>query len=69
MENCVGVTNLEYVAPLSQQPGLNPYLAFLTVYSNNPVGDEVSFQIWDAEPGVLYGARLDSLGGETNGRI
>lgn len=59
-----GFTNMEYVAPLAQQSGVNPYLAFLTVYSNVPVGEEVSFQIWDATPGILYGARIDSLGGE-----
>lgn len=58
-----GFANIEYLAPLAQQPSVNPYLAFITVYSNTPQGDEVTFRAWDAAPGIMYGARRFQIDG------
>jgi uncharacterized protein YxeA len=45
-----GVAQVEYV------PEIEQYLAFLTIYSNNLVGETVTFQIWDARECTLYGS-------------
>lgn len=50
-----GVANVEYV------PEIQKYLAFLTIYSNNLVGETVTFQIWDARECTLYGSTDESF--------
>lgn len=47
---CRGVANIAYV------PNLNVYAAFLTVYGNQPFGEELEFRFWDAYPGTEYQA-------------
>ncbi|MEQ8707191.1 MAG: LamG-like jellyroll fold domain-containing protein [Phaeodactylibacter sp.] len=50
-----GVAAVEYV------PEIQKYLAFLTIYSNNLVGETVTFQIWDARECTLYGSTDESF--------
>lgn len=50
-----GVANVEYV------PEIQKYLAFLTIYSNNLVGETITFQIWDARECTLYGSTDESF--------
>ncbi|WP_282776333.1 LamG-like jellyroll fold domain-containing protein, partial [Phaeodactylibacter xiamenensis] len=50
-----GVAAVEYVAEIDK------YLAFLTIYSNNLVGETVTFQIWDARECTLYGSTNESF--------
>jgi len=50
-----GVAEVEYV------PEIDKYLAFLTIYSNNLVGETVTFQIWDARECTLYGSTDESF--------
>ncbi|KGE89268.1 LamG-like jellyroll fold domain-containing protein [Phaeodactylibacter xiamenensis] len=50
-----GVAAVEYV------PEVEEHLAFLTVYSNNLVGETVTFQIWDAMECLLYGTTNESF--------
>lgn len=45
-----GVAQLEYVARF------NKYIAFLTVYSDIPANEEISFSMWQAATGVEYQA-------------
>ncbi len=45
-----GVAQLEYVAQF------NKYMAFLTVYSNIPANEEISFSMWRAATGVEHRA-------------
>jgi hypothetical protein len=47
---CRGVANISY------DPGSNRYSAFITAYSNRAVGDTFTFRMWDALPGIEYGA-------------
>ncbi len=47
---CRGVANIVYV------PNLNVYSAFMTVYGDQPFGEEVEFRFWDAYPGTEYQA-------------
>lgn len=46
-----GVTRLEYVAQF------NKYLAFLTVYSNIPANEKITFSMWRASTGVEHRAK------------
>jgi hypothetical protein len=50
-----GVAAVEYV------PEVEKHLAFLTVYSNNLVGETVTFQIWDAMECLLFGSTNESF--------
>ncbi len=43
-----GVANVTFVEGLSDLPNMHPYEIFLTVYSNNPSGEELEFRVWDA---------------------
>lgn len=56
-----GVANVQRQDPLATGPGNNPYLAFLTVYSNELDEGTVTFQIWDASDCNLYGETLESF--------
>ena len=47
---CRGVGNIAY------DPTSHKYVAFLTAYSNNSVGDTFTFRMWDAQPGIEYQA-------------
>jgi trimeric autotransporter adhesin len=47
---CRGVAHIAYV------PNLNVYSAFMTVYGDQPFGEEVEFRFWDAYPGTEYQA-------------
>ncbi len=49
-----GFANVEYV------PSIGEYMAFLTVYSNQVEGEELSFRIWDASDCLLYGSVLEN---------
>ncbi len=49
-----GTAIVEYV------PSLDSYLAFLTVYSNQIDGEELSFRIWDASDCLLYGSVVET---------
>jgi hypothetical protein len=49
-EECRGVANITFV------PNLNVYSAFMTVYGNQPFGEELEFRFWDAYPGTEYQA-------------
>ncbi|MBC7886157.1 MAG: T9SS type A sorting domain-containing protein, partial [Saprospiraceae bacterium] len=40
---------------------LDKYLAFLTVYSNEAVGETITFQIWDASSCLLYGSTIETF--------
>ncbi|TVR82559.1 MAG: T9SS C-terminal target domain-containing protein, partial [Saprospirales bacterium] len=40
--------------------GLDKYLVFLTVYSNDAQGEEISFRIWDATACLLYGPTTET---------
>ncbi len=44
-----GVSNVQYVSDLYG------YLAFITIYSNSPSGEQISFRGWDASEGNEYG--------------
>lgn len=46
-----GVAQLEYVQQFDK------YMAFLTVYSNIPANEEISFSMWRASSGVEYRAK------------
>ena len=46
---CRGKAHMQYV------PSLSKWEAFLTVYSDEFIGEEVSLQIWDASECLLYG--------------
>jgi len=50
-----GIANLQY------EPAINGYLAFLTVYSNNPTGEEVTFRYWDASENIEYGGVQETV--------
>ncbi|MBK8698534.1 MAG: T9SS type A sorting domain-containing protein [Saprospiraceae bacterium] len=50
-----GVGRVQYYADL------NKYLVFLTIYSNDAVGDMVTFQIWDASACLIYGNILEEF--------
>ncbi|WP_425421027.1 LamG-like jellyroll fold domain-containing protein [Phaeodactylibacter xiamenensis] len=50
-----GVAEVEYV------PEVQKYLAFLTIYSNELVGETVTFRIWDAKECTLYGSTDESF--------
>jgi hypothetical protein len=50
-----GVANVEWV------PEVQKHLAFLTIYSNELVGETVTFQIWDARECLLYGGTNESF--------
>jgi hypothetical protein len=52
---------LRGVARLQYNPELDNYLAFLTVYSDNPNGELVEFQIWDASECKLFAQILESF--------
>ncbi|MEM9836499.1 MAG: LamG-like jellyroll fold domain-containing protein [Bacteroidota bacterium] len=64
-----GLANIQYNEVLASDPNGNPYLAFLTVYGNAPVGETVTFQIWDASDCILYGSTLESFPFEPDGLI
>jgi hypothetical protein len=51
---------LRGVARVEFKPGLG-YMVFLTVYSNNVVGETIDFQIWDASACELYANILESF--------
>lgn len=55
-----GFANIEYFAPIDK------YLAFITIYNHNEVGDSVTFRAWDASDGVLYGARRFNVNGDAD---
>jgi Concanavalin A-like lectin/glucanases superfamily/FG-GAP repeat/Bacterial Ig-like domain len=42
------------VAQIEQLSAVNKYLAFITVFSNNPQGELLSFHLWDASKGQEY---------------
>jgi len=44
-EECRGTANVEYIS------AVNKYLVFLTVYSNQTAGENLSFCMWDASQG------------------
>jgi len=48
---------------------MDRYLAFITVYSNQPSGEKVTFRIWDASTCLLYGHTVESFPFETNDLI
>ena len=50
-----GIANVEYV------PEIQKHLAFLTIYSNELVGETVTFQVWDARECLLYGGTNESF--------
>ncbi|TXB63176.1 LamG-like jellyroll fold domain-containing protein [Phaeodactylibacter luteus] len=50
-----GVANVEFV------PELSAYMAFLTVYSNQPTGESIAFRVWDARECILYGSTAESF--------
>ena len=42
------------VAQITYEPTYDTYVAYITAYSNNPAGEELSFRLWDAIPGLEY---------------
>ena len=52
---------LRGVAKLQYKPSLNKYVAFLTVYSNEPSGETITFQIWDASACHLYAGTIETF--------
>jgi len=70
-----GVGNVTYAPELAAVPGENPYLVFMTVYSNSTADENITFQVWDASRCQLYGqvaetyhigAKSVSIGSPTN---
>jgi hypothetical protein len=58
------------LAALQEMPvGPDPYLAFLTIYSNRATGETVRFRVWDADSCRLYGSTLESYPFAANGSI
>jgi hypothetical protein len=65
-----GLANVQYNQELETDDGaINPYLAFLTVYSNAVSGETVEFQIWDASACELFGSTIESFPFEIDGLI
>ncbi len=48
---------------------LNKYLVFLTVYSNQAVGETITFRIWDASTCQLYGSTIETFVFESDGLV
>jgi len=49
---CRGATTVDYVDYLP--PEYHAYLAFLTVYSDSPAGEDLAFRVWDASSNREY---------------
>ncbi|MCX5752827.1 MAG: T9SS type A sorting domain-containing protein [Candidatus Krumholzibacteria bacterium] len=61
---------LRGVASLQEMPvGPDPYLAFLTIYSNRAAGETVRFRVWDADSCRLHSSTLESYSFAANGSI
>ena len=61
-----GIANVEHI------PTVDKYLAFLTIYSNQPSGDILTFRLWDASQGKEYawmGSGLTFESNNANGTI
>ena len=56
-----GVANIARYDAIGSSDLINPYLAFLTVYSNVSAGDTIDFQVWDASACKLYGTTVESF--------
>lgn len=52
---------LRGIAQLKYNAGINKYMAFLTVYSNQNSGEQIKFQIWDASECKLYAYALETF--------
>jgi hypothetical protein len=62
---------LRGLGKVQYSPELKKHLVFLTVYSNQAVGETVTFQVWDASACKLYGSTIETfpLSGGWTGRI
>jgi len=59
-----GVADIDSVVGLAQ-----PYVAFLTIYSNRPQGETVRFQVWDDDSCRLYNSTVESHPFDANDMI
>ena len=50
-----GVASVEYLHELESLPNFHPYELFLTIYSNESSGEELSFKVWNATDCALLG--------------
>ncbi|NQT63035.1 MAG: T9SS type A sorting domain-containing protein [Candidatus Marinimicrobia bacterium] len=61
-----GVADVEYVPTLDDLGGPHPYEVFLTIYSNEIQGEELSMRIWDATECTELGMVVESFTFEAN---
>jgi len=54
-EELRGVASVEYLPELESLSNFHPYEVFLTIYSNQPSGEELSFKVWNATECALLG--------------
>ena len=52
---------LRGIAKIRHNPAFNNYVAFLTVYSNEATGENVTFQIWDASACRLFARAIEEF--------
>jgi len=50
-----GVANFQY------EQTIDGYLAFITIYSNNTTGEEITFRYWDASENIEYGGVSETV--------
>jgi len=61
-----GVAEVTYIEGLADLPNMHPYEIFLTVYSNEPSGEDLSFRVWDASECMELGWIEESYAFEAN---
>ena len=52
---------LRGIGKVQYSRSIDKHLVFLTVYSNIPVGETVTFQIWDASACLLYASTIETF--------
>jgi hypothetical protein len=60
---------LRGLAKVQYSTELKKHLVFMTVYSNQAVGETVTFQVWDASACKLYGSTIESFPYQADGLV
>ena len=60
---------LRGLGKVQYSPELKKHLVFLTVYSNQAVGETVTFQVWDASACKLYGSTIETFAFQADGLV
>ncbi|NOZ08123.1 MAG: T9SS type A sorting domain-containing protein, partial [FCB group bacterium] len=55
-----GVQGVQYVPELENIPNTHPYQVYLTVFSNQIDGEDLTFQVWDASACSLMGQVIEN---------